>query len=244
MPTARRQRSERVAEGGNSTIRDSAYPGRALDSHNRQGAPHYRPLHPDVRADPQSAGKRTDFMSTLMSTACCEDADPATTAVEPIARDGSSQQTPCCPRRRRSPGVVGTAQNRRISRDGRDQRYSRCATSAPGDQRTERCSYVCQGDRMTFRWPPFWGCGWYSDRGIAGLRTRQGWAAPGGAQALIRSRPAGQVGPGTAGESFGGQQGSRQPIIGSGRPRSSGASRRPGGGGGRPRGRRDASGSG
>ena len=49
-----------------------------------------------------------------MSTACCEDADPATKAVEPIASDGSSQQTPCRPRRRRSPGVVGTAQNRRI----------------------------------------------------------------------------------------------------------------------------------
>jgi hypothetical protein len=72
------------------------------------------PPHPDVRADPQSAGKRTEFMTTLMSTACCEDADPATKAVEPIASDGSSQQTPCRPRRRRSPGVVGTAQNRRI----------------------------------------------------------------------------------------------------------------------------------
>lgn len=80
-------------KAGNSTIRDSAYPGRALDSHNWQGAPCYRPPHPDVRADPQSAGKRTEFMSTLMSTACCEDADPATTAVESIARDGSSQQT-------------------------------------------------------------------------------------------------------------------------------------------------------
>src|SRR6185437_9390696 len=45
-----------------------------------------------------------------------------------------------------------------------------------------------------------------SDRVIAGLRTRQGWAAPGGAQALIRSRPAGQVRPGTADESFEGQQ--------------------------------------
>jgi hypothetical protein len=98
----------------NSAIRDSANPGRALDSHNRQGAPRYRPPHPDVRADPQSAGKRTEFMSTLLSTACCEDADPATTAVEPIARDRSSQQAPCCPRRRRSPSVVSTAQNRRI----------------------------------------------------------------------------------------------------------------------------------
>jgi hypothetical protein len=50
---------------------------------------------------------------------------------------------------------------------------------------SDRCSYVCQGDRMTFRWPPFWGCGWYSDRSIAGLRTRQGWAAPGGARRLL-----------------------------------------------------------
>jgi hypothetical protein len=49
----------------------------------------------------------------------------------------------------------------------------------------DRCSYVCQGDRMTFRWPPFWGCGWYSGRSIAGLRTRQGWAAPGGARKLL-----------------------------------------------------------
>src|ERR1700722_6907718 len=45
-----------------------------------------------------------------------------------------------------------------------------------------------------------------SGRVIAGLGTRQGWAAPGGAQALIRSRPAGQVRPGTADESFAGQQ--------------------------------------
>src|SRR5580704_2914432 len=52
----------------------------------------------------------------------------------------------------------------------------------------------------------FWVAGWCSDRVIAGLRTRQGWAAPGGAQALIRSRPAGQVRPGTAGGSFAGQQ--------------------------------------
>jgi hypothetical protein len=26
-------------------------------------------------------------------------------------------------------------------------------------RKSDRCSYVCQGDRMTFRWPPFWGCG-------------------------------------------------------------------------------------
>jgi hypothetical protein len=46
-----------------------------------------------------------------------------------------------------------------------------------------------------------------SDRVIAGLRTRQGWArSRWSAQALIRSRPAGQVRPGTADESFEGQQ--------------------------------------
>src|SRR5206468_11650286 len=53
---------------------------------------------------------------------------------------------------------------------------------------------------------------WFADKTGMG---RSRWSV----QALIRSRPAGQVGPGTAGESFEGQQGSRQPNIGSGRPR-------------------------
>ena len=41
---------------------------------------------------------------------------------------------------------IGRAE-RRISRGGRDQRYSRCATSAPGDERTER--RVCAPFMMT-----------------------------------------------------------------------------------------------
>ena len=65
------------------------------------------------------------------------------------------------------------------------------------------------GLRVVFR-PEY--C-WVADKTGMG---RSMWSA----QALIRSRPAGQVGPGTADESFEGQQGSRQPIIGSGRPRS------------------------
>ena len=64
---------------------------------------------------------------------------------------------------------------------GHPTRFSRLQ----GVARDRDDSYVCQGDRMTFRWPPFWGCGWYSDRSIAGLRTRQGWAAPGGARRLL-----------------------------------------------------------
>src|SRR5881396_3447102 len=46
-----------------------------------------------------------------------------------------------------------------------------------------------------------------SDRVIAGLRTRQGWAAPGGARKLLLGH-AQQVrdGPGAADESFEGQQ--------------------------------------
>ena len=54
-----------------------------------------------------------------MSTACCEDANPATTAVEPIARDGSPPQTPCRLHRRRSPAVVGTARRTGGSACGR-----------------------------------------------------------------------------------------------------------------------------
>src|ERR1039458_7628839 len=50
--------------------------------------------------------------------------------------------------------------------------------------------------------------------GLGGLRTRQGRAAPGGGQALMRSRPAGQMGPGTAGESFAGQQGCGSRLSG------------------------------
>src|SRR6516164_1226728 len=73
-------------------------------------------------------------------------------------------------------------------------------------------------------------------------RTRQGWAVPGGGQALIRSR--GQQG---GKGSRGGRRivrrpaRLRQPIIGPGRPGSSVVSRA---GRGRPRGRRTASGSG
>src|ERR1039457_2764118 len=54
--------------------------------------------------------------------------------------------------------------------------------------------------------------------GLAGLRTRQGRAAPGGGQALMRSRPAGQMGPGTAGESFAGQQGCGSRLSGQAAP--------------------------
>ena len=60
-----------------------------------------------------------------------------------------------------------------------------------------------------------------SDRVIAGLRTRQGWAAPGGARKLLLGH-AQQV----RGEAGDGRRivrrpaGSRQPNIGSGRPRS------------------------
>jgi hypothetical protein len=54
----------------------------------------------------------------------------------------------------------------------------------------------------------------------AGGRTRQGWAAPDGGQALIRSRGQQSCGkrPGAAGGSFEGQHRWRQPIRGPGRP--------------------------
>ncbi len=76
--------------------------------------------------------------------------------------------------------------------------------------------------------------------GLLDLRTGQGRAAPGGARRLLLGH-AQQVGegPGTAGESFEGQQ-ARQPIFGPGRPRGRCVSPRLGGGGGRPRGRRSA----
>jgi hypothetical protein len=55
-------------------------------------------------------------------------------------------------------------------------------------------------------------------RGL-GVRAGQGWAAPGGGQALMRSRPAGQVEPrGTAGESFAGQHGCGSRLSGQAAP--------------------------
>ena len=86
--------------------------------------------------------------------------------------------------------------------------------------------------------------GWCSDRVIAGLRTRQGWASGDGTQALIRSRQQVRDEAGDGRRIVSRPAGSRQPNIGSGRPRGLGVSRRPGGGGGRPPGRRNASGSG
>src|SRR5260370_19428599 len=97
--------------------------------------------------------------------------------------------------------------------------------------RAERCSYGLSSVWMTFL--EFisgicqgMGSGW------SWSRTRQGGAAPGGGQALMRSRPASQdESPGAAGESFAGQHWVRQPNMGSGRPRSLSVSGAPGGGG-------------
>jgi hypothetical protein len=66
--------------------------------------------------------------------------------------------------------------------------FTECNTrrwARPAEPDTERCSYVCQGGWMTFRWLQFWGCGVCSDWVIAGLRTRQGWAARDGACKLL-----------------------------------------------------------
>ena len=58
--------------------------------------------------------------------------------------------------------------------------------------------------------------------GAAGLRTRQGWAAPDGRQALMRSRPAGLAVPGDGRQIDSRPARTRQPNSGPGRPRSFG----------------------
>ena len=87
--------------------------------------------------------------------------------------------------------------------------------------RPDRCSYVCQGGRDDISWLQFWVVGVAVPTGvIAGLRTRQGWAAPDGACKLLLGH-AQQV----RGEAGDGRRivrrpaGSRQPNIGPGRPR-------------------------
>ena len=96
---------------------------------------------------------------------------------------------------------------------------------------------------MTGRFLSVWG--WCAGRaaGVADRtgRGRSGWSV----QALIRSR--GQqagVGPGTADESIAGQHGCGSRLAGQAAPGVEGVSQRRRGGGGRPRGRRNASGSG
>ena len=86
--------------------------------------------------------------------------------------------------------------------------------------------------------------GWCSDRVIAGLRTRQGWASVMARKLLLGHASGSEMRPGTAGESFEGQQVRGSRISGQAVPGDLGVSRRPGGGGGRPPGRRNASGSG
>ena len=108
----------------NPAIRDSAYPRRVLDNHNRQGRPRCRTPHPGMRADPESAVKALSSRPLSMSTVCC-DAEPATTAVGPIAKDGSPQQAPRRPHRHGSPGVVGTRRRTGGSAGGRPYRLCR-----------------------------------------------------------------------------------------------------------------------
>ena len=86
--------------------------------------------------------------------------------------------------------------------------------------------------------------GWCSDRVIAGLRTRQGWASGMARKLLLGHASRSEMRPGTADESLAGQQVRGSRLSGQAVPGDLGVSRRPGGGGGRTPGRRNASGSG
>ena len=86
--------------------------------------------------------------------------------------------------------------------------------------------------------------GWCSDRVVAGLRTRQGWASVMARKLLLGHASRSEMRPGTADESLAGQQVRGSRISGQAVPGDLGVSRRPGGGEGRPPGRRNASGSG
>jgi hypothetical protein len=119
------------------------------------------------------------------------------------------------------------------------QRDTTSVSKKPVDVQTD-APMPCQGFCWHFR---------DSFPGLKGMGARAGcWIAdktgrgrsPGGGQALIRSRPAGQVMAGDGRRIVRRPARSRQPIIGSGRPRSRRVSRRWRAGGGRPRGRRSA----
>src|SRR6266498_4651229 len=69
--------------------------------------------------------------------------------------------------------------------------------------------------RMMFRWPQFWGAGRCSDWVIAGWRTRQGWAPGMGRKLLLgHAQQVREMRPGTADESFEGQQVRGSRILG------------------------------
>src|SRR6266567_4582738 len=109
----------------------------------------------------------------------------------------------------------------------------------------ERCSYACQGIRVTFP-------GLISgvlEKGMvngrfAGLRTRQGRSTRVRESSYEVTPSRSEMRPGTADESFEGQQVRGSRLSGQAVPGALGVIRRPGGGGDRPRGRRNASGSG
>ena len=88
-----------------------------------------------------------------------------------------------------------------------------------------KATYVCQGAQESIPISAVTGgvAGYFFVRGgAAGLRTRQGWAAPDGGQALMRSRPAGLVMPGDGRQIDSRPARMRQPNSGPGRPRSFG----------------------
>ena len=81
----------------------------------------------------------------------------------------------------------------------------RLITRSQEHVQSERCSYVCQG----LKWhslASFEGLLAGGPAGYCWVADKTGMGARDGAQALMRSRPAGQMRPGTAGGSFAGQQ--------------------------------------
>src|SRR5271165_4255189 len=110
--------------------------------------------------------------------------DPAS-----ATRDSSSQNWPKCACPDRNAIQKSATRNRRSARSRSGTSVALRDDRSPRLSREIRCSYVCQGVLLgvcqgVLLGPP----GESVSPGFAERRTRQGWAARGGGQALIRSR--------------------------------------------------------